>query len=44
MEKEKTEILIRITRLLEQEGLISKEELIRMMTFLQNRQTLNFKD
>ncbi len=44
MDKEKTEILRRITRLLEQEGLISKEELIRIMTFLQNRQSLNLKD
>lgn len=34
MEKEKAEILRRIVRILEQEGLISKEELIRMMTLL----------
>lgn len=37
MEKEKAEILRRITRILEQEGLISKEELIRMMESLRKR-------
>ena len=37
MEKEKAEILRRVTRILEQEGLITKEELIRMMAFLQKR-------
>lgn len=35
MEREKAEILKRIARILEQEGLISKEELIRMMALLQ---------
>ena len=37
MEKEMADILRRITRILEQEGLITKEELIRMMAFLQKR-------
>jgi len=37
VEKEKTEILRRITWILEQEGLITKEELIRIMTLLQKR-------
>lgn len=35
MKKEKAEILRKIAQILEQEGLISKEELIRMMALLQ---------
>lgn len=36
MEREKAEILGRIAQILEQEGLISKEELIQVMALLQN--------
>ena len=40
MEKEKAEILRRITRILEQEGLITKEELIRIMAFLREGENI----
>lgn len=42
MEEEKAEILRRIIWILEQEGLITKEELIRMMALLPKSEGLDF--